>query len=71
MRFASDYTVITLTFLTEHIPEDGLVYVQVQALFGHYQKVPSGMHGAGVPTYDFNFEGTTSDWSNTQTIKLP
>jgi hypothetical protein len=72
----SDYTIISLTFLP-NIPEGGQVDVQVQALIGDFDKQPSGMLGPAVPnfpfvpTYDFTFRGTTSDWSNTQTLTIP
>lgn len=67
----SDYTVISLYFLPESIPEGGQVDVQVQALFGNYDAVPYGHFvPLPAPTYDFYFNGTTSDWSNTQTITI-
>jgi hypothetical protein len=65
----SDYTVISLTFLPKSIPEGGQVDIQVQALFGNYDAVPYGhIQPMPAPTYDFYFNGTTSDWSATQTI---
>ena len=66
----SDYTVVSLYFLPA-IPVDGEVDIQVQALFGDYRAVPYGhVFPLPAPTYDFYFEGTTSDWSAIQTIKL-
>jgi hypothetical protein len=67
----SSYTTVSLTFLPKTIPENGVVDVQVQALFGSYEKHPSGMRGAGFPTYDFIFSGESSNWSNTQTVTMP
>jgi len=69
----SDYTVILiyLTYLPESIPEGGLVDVQVQALFGGYRQGDvQSVFTPGGPTYNFYFEGTTSDWSNTQTLTI-
>jgi hypothetical protein len=40
---SSDYATVSLTFLPEPISEDGKIDVQVQALFGDYNKQPSGM----------------------------
>ena len=66
----SSYTVITLDFLPS-ISERGEVDVQVQALIGSYNAIPYGhMIDLGAPTYDFIFQGTTSGWSNTQTITI-
>jgi hypothetical protein len=68
----SDYTVAALpSFFFKDVPEGGEVDVQVQALFGDFRAVPYGhIIPLPAPTYDFYFEGTTSDWSNTQTIKV-
>jgi len=66
---ASDYSVITLHFLPDSIPEGGEVDIQVQAIFGNYDAVPYGhVIYVGGPTYDFYFTGTTSDWSETVTF---
>ncbi len=66
---ASDYTVIPLTFLPKSIPDCGQVDVQVQALFGGYrQGSAASVFAPGGPTFDFYFTGTTSDWSETQTV---
>ena len=66
----SDYTVISMTFLPMHaFPEGGQVDFQVQALFGNFDAIPYGhVQPLPAPTYDFIFTGTTSDWSETQTI---
>lgn len=65
----SSHTVISLHFL-QSIP-NGEVDIQMQALFGNYRAVPYGhVIALPAPTYDFYFEGTTSDWSSTQTIKI-
>ncbi len=65
---SSNYTIIPLTFL-QPIPEGGKVDVQVQALFGDFKAVPYGhVQPMPAPTYDFYFEGTTSDWSETVTF---
>jgi hypothetical protein len=68
----STYTVATLpSFLFESVPAGGKVDVQVQALFGNYRAEPYGhVIPLPAPTYDFYFEGTTSDWSSTQTITI-
>jgi hypothetical protein len=69
----SDYTVILiyLTYLPESIPEGGVVDVQMQALFGGYrQGEVQSVFTPGGATYNFYFEGTTSDWSNTQAITI-
>jgi hypothetical protein len=64
----SSYTVISLHFLPE-IPE-GEIDIQMQALFGGYRAVHYGNILLPEPTYDFYFEGTTSEWSPTQTITI-
>jgi len=63
-------TVLSLPlFFMQNIPTGGEVDVQVQALFGNYRAVPYGhITLLPAPTYDFYFEGTTTDWSNTKTI---
>ena len=66
----SGYTVIAMTFLPKSIPAGGQVDVQVQALFGDFRVEPFGHLLPMEPTYDFYFEGTTSDWSSTQTIAI-
>jgi hypothetical protein len=68
----SDYTVAALpSYYFEDIPENGEVDVQVQALFGDFRAVPYvHLFPLPAPTYDFYFEGTTSDWSNTQTVTI-
>jgi hypothetical protein len=68
----SDYTLAALpSDFFKDIPEGGLVDVQVQALFGDFRAVPYGhIIPLPAPTYDFYFEGTMSDWSNTQTITV-
>jgi hypothetical protein len=69
----SSYTVAALpSYFFKDISEGGEVDVQVQALFGDFRAV---LYGPGIPpksgpTYDFYFEGTTSDWSSTQTIQI-
>ncbi|MCW3998872.1 MAG: hypothetical protein NWE93_01375 [Candidatus Bathyarchaeota archaeon] len=67
----TDYTVVSLTFLPKNIPEEGQIDIQIQGLLGYFEKNPSGMRGAGFPTYDFKFVGERSDWSPTQTFKMP
>jgi hypothetical protein len=68
----SSYTVAALPpFFFQNVPVGGEVDVQVQALFGDFRAVPYGhVIDVGGPTYDFYFEGTSSDWSNTQTITI-
>jgi hypothetical protein len=66
----SDYTVISLTFLPKSIPEGGQVDIQVQALFGDFDAETFGHLLPIEPTYDFRFNGTTSAWSNTQTVTI-
>jgi hypothetical protein len=68
----SDYTVAALpSYFFKDITVGGEVDVQVQALFGDFRAVPYGhILPLPAPTYDFYFEGTASDWSNTQTIKI-
>jgi len=68
----SSYTVAALPpFFFQNVPVGGEVDVQVQALFGDFRAGPYGhVIDVGGPTYDFYFEGTSSDWSNTQTIKI-
>lgn len=66
-----DYTIVSLTFLPKNIPPEGEIDIQIQGLFGHFEKNPSGMIGAGFPTYDFEFSGEKSDWSPTQTFTMP
>ena len=69
----SDYTVASLpSYFFKDVTEGDGIDVEVQALFGDFRAVPYvNLAPVGGPTYDFYFEGTTSDWSNTQTIKLP
>jgi hypothetical protein len=69
---SSSITVLSLYFFQWlSIPENGTVDVQVQTLFGNFDAVPYGhVIDVGGPTYDFYFKGTTSDWSNTQTITI-
>jgi hypothetical protein len=66
---SSLYTTIALTFLPNNIPVNGELDVQIQALFGGYRAVPYG-HSVPLPapTYDFYFNGTVSNWSNSQTL---
>jgi hypothetical protein len=66
----SSYTVAALpSYFFKNI-EHGEVDVQVQALFGDFRAEPFGHIGLPAPTYDFYFEGTTSDWSGTQTTTI-
>jgi hypothetical protein len=69
----STLTVFTLYFIKANaIPPGGEIDVQVQALYGNFDAVPSPsqpLHGGLY--YDFNFKGTTSDWSSTQTVTIP
>ena len=69
---SSSITVLSLYFFQWlSIPENGTVNVQVQALFGNFDAVPYGhIIDVGGPTYDFYFKGTTSKWSDTQTITI-
>jgi hypothetical protein len=65
----SSYTVAALpSYFFKDVPEGGQVDVQVQALFGDFDADPWGHLFLPEPTYDFDFTGTTSDWSETQTI---
>jgi len=65
----SSYTVAALpSYFFKDVPEGGQVDVQVQALFGDFDAEPWGHIWPLEPTYDFRFTGTTSDWSETQTI---
>ncbi len=66
----SSHTVATLpSILFNSVTAGGLIDVQVQALFGNFDATPYGHFiDVGGPTYDFRFEGTTSDWSDTQTV---
>jgi hypothetical protein len=65
----SSYTVAALPpYFFQNIPVGGEVDVQVQALFGDFDAEPFGHLFLPEPTYDFYFEGITSDWSETQTI---
>ena len=68
----TEYTVVTLPpYFLEGVTEGGEVDVQVQALFGAFRAEPYGHFvPLPAPTYDFYFEGTTSDWSNTQTVQF-
>jgi hypothetical protein len=67
----SSYTVAALPpYFFKDVPEGGKVDVQVQALFGDFRAEPFGHIGLPFPTYDFYFEGTKSDWSNTQTLTI-
>jgi hypothetical protein len=67
----SSYTVATLPpIFFQNIPIGGEVDVQVQALFGDFDAEPFGHLHLPQPTYDFYFEGTTSGWSETQTITI-
>ncbi len=69
----SSYTVgsLYLGWLPQPIPEGAPIDVQVQALFGNFDVTPY-VHviDVGGPTYDALFKGTTSDWSNTETITI-
>jgi hypothetical protein len=62
-------TVLSLYFIhPEDITPGGSIDVQVQALYGDFLAVPYvHIMPVGGPTYDFYFEGQTSDWSSTQT----
>jgi hypothetical protein len=67
----SSYTVAALpSYFFKDIPIGGEVDVQVQALFGDFDADPFGHLLPMEPTYDFHFKGTTSDWSNTQTLTI-
>ena len=66
----STHTVLSLYFLPD-ISVNGEIDIQVQALFGDFRAVPYvHVQPVGGPTYDFYYEGQTSDWSPTQTIKI-
>ncbi len=67
----SSYTVASLYFLPEQITPGGQIEVQVQALYGGFRAEPYG-HAidVGGPTYDFYFEGETSDWSASQIFTM-
>lgn len=68
----SAYSTFALNFLPKSITPGGSIDVQVQALYGSFRAEPYVHAGwVGAPTYDFYFEGETSDWSNTQTITIP
>jgi hypothetical protein len=68
---ASSYTVAALpSIFFKDIRVGGEVDVQVQALFGDFRAEAFGHIGLPAPTYDFYFEGTTSDWSDTQTVTI-
>jgi hypothetical protein len=65
----SSYTIAAFpSYFFKDVPEGGQVDVQVQALFGDFDAEPWGHIWPLEPTYDFRFTGTTSDWSETQTI---
>jgi hypothetical protein len=67
----SSFTVAALPFYSfKNVPAGGLIDVQVQALFGDFDADPWGHLLPMEPTYDFDFTGTTSDWSSTQTITI-
>jgi hypothetical protein len=69
----STYTVgeLYLGVLPQPIPENAPIDVQVQALYGNFDVTPYGhIIDVGGPTYDAVFKGTTSEWSNTQTINV-
>jgi hypothetical protein len=67
----SSYTVAALPpYFFKDVPDGGKVDVQVQALFGDFRAEPFGHIFLPLPTYDFYFEGTTSDWNNTQTLTI-
>jgi hypothetical protein len=67
----SSYTVAALpSYFFKDIRVGGEVDVQVQALFGDFRAEPFGHIGLPAPTYDFYFEGTISDWSDTQTVTI-
>ncbi|MCL5877312.1 MAG: hypothetical protein M1540_05820 [Candidatus Bathyarchaeota archaeon] len=70
----SSYTVAALpSYFVQSITQGGEGDVQVQALYGSFRAVPYGhiQPIPGGPTYDFYFEGETSEWSSTQTITIP
>jgi hypothetical protein len=70
-----DYTVISIPLKNEgtqvgsvtNFPEDGQVDIQVRALIGYLTVTTQW---AGIGTDWVNFNGETSNWSNTQTINL-
>jgi hypothetical protein len=67
----STNTVLWLYFIhPESITPGGSIDIQVQALYGGFRAVPYGHIEPipGGPTYDFYFNGSTSDWSSTQTM---
>lgn len=68
----SAYSTFSLYFLPKTITPGGSIDVQVQALYGNFRAEPY-VHAGWVdaPTYDFYFEGETSEWSSTQTITIP
>jgi hypothetical protein len=67
----SSFTVEALpSYFFEDVPEGDQVDVQVQALFGDFDAEPFGHLFPLEPAYDFYFTGTTSDWSETQTITI-
>ena len=68
----SEYSVVTLPlYFLEGVTKGGEIDVQVQALFGDFRAEPYGHLGPlPAPTYDFYFEGTAGDWSNTQTVQF-
>ncbi len=69
----STFTSFTLYFIKVNaIPTGREMDVQVQALYGNFKAGPSEYQPAlGGVWYDLYFNGTTSDWSNTQTLTIP
>jgi hypothetical protein len=70
---ATDYTIVKL-YLPSSVPHDGSVDVQIQGLFGDFQKVHEGSIGAMMlgynTTYTYYFTGQAGDWSSTQTVTI-
>lgn len=65
----STYSTFTLWFIPQSTTPGGQIDVQVQALYGEFENIGTGMiFPPDYVSYTFVFHGAVSDWSNTQTV---
>ncbi len=67
----SAYTLISISFEGQDIPDGGQIDFQVRALVGHLKRLISETGILVLPNpYYYEFAGKAGDWSNTQTITI-
>jgi hypothetical protein len=68
----STYSTFTLFFIPSSVTPGGKIDIQVQALYGEYENVSTGMiFPPDYITYNFKFRGEVSDWSAMEIFTKP